>query len=122
MMVGGPQLEIAAFFVIEHARIISLVVGIWFGLVLFIVTFYYLAKRTYVGNLVSVWGDVMPETPDARDSEDDAEKPAAVSVPCPTCPAKRMEYCQTITGLPMRLCHQSRITRYTNFLGRHWTV
>jgi hypothetical protein len=111
------------YFIIEHARVLSIVAMGWLGLSLFTVLCYNVAKRLFMIRLVSVWGDVMPETPDARETENDAENPAAISVPCPTCKVKRGELCRTTAGnLEMRMVHQDRTRRYTHFLARHWSI
>jgi hypothetical protein len=120
MMVGGP------YFIIEHARTIFVLVWIWFGLALLFAAFYFLFRLRQINlanKLISVWGDILSETPDARDAENAEEKPAALAVACPTCKAKRFQWCRTLAGnLEMRLVHSSRERKYLQFLQRHWSL
>lgn len=112
--------------VIEHARIISIIVWIWFGLALFMAFLYHMSKRIYmwhrVQNISAVWSTtLMDELPEAETDDEQSLSPS-VSVPCPTCLAKRMKPCVTLTGnLEMRLTHQAREQRYQRVLARRHT-
>jgi hypothetical protein len=120
-----------SFWLIEHARGIAQIVGLWLGLSIIGTAFHHVTKRVYmrkyVGNLLVVWGDYMPEIPEVHDFEAavldpvTGTLPPATAVGCPVCNAKPLAPCTTTAGnvAMMQVTHVSRAKRYDARLRRY---